>query len=473
MVNASLETQGEIMRIRLKSQMSIQKFTILFLSAFVAVLIGMLLNISHFWGVAGGVVFLFMVFFFFKPIISILFLIAGRTCIDAFSSVNIRMPGSLATISLAGILSILLVLGGIMYITVKKVNILKLRVSRPALLFMIITLMGISLSPDFWAGMKDWLRVASIFILYIILTDGLREKKDIQVLLGAIFVSLIVPISIGFYQIFKSTGYWDQQLGAFRINAIYACPNGYASYLTLILFPFLVFGLYSSSSFRKGCFMTTSLVMLIHLYFTYTRAPVVGFLVAIFVLGLLVTKKVWVVFPLILVFAYLYPPIIGRFSELGSTYGSFMWRVNLWRHAITWFKSSPLIGHGIGSFYPIALSQLGRGIGGESHNGYATLLVETGLIGLVVALWMFIVLAKEALQIYRTSLNPYYRSITLSFILMLTAHMVTSAGSNDLFRPGLEWYLWSLAAMVHCIPSIEKQEGKKILNNKVLDMSLR
>lgn len=392
--------------------------------------------------------------------IAILLLLVMRTSLSIFSDVNIPLLGPSGRLNPAAILALTITTIGICYILVKKINILEIPISRPYLLFLIVAFSTISISPDRVLSVRECGRFLSIYVLYILVADMAKNEKHMKRIVQAIFISSVVPLMVGSYQILRAEGGYGWTVGVTRMKAIFGHPTGYASYLAMFLGILIVFILYSRSKWRSTWFLLVSGVMLINLLYTYIRAPIMGLVAAILVIGALKNKKVWIVLPLSAILVYFYPPLLGRFGLLlsRSTYevGSLAWRFGHWQKTIGLAISSPLIGHGPGTFAILALSSAGEAEG--AHNDYLRFLVEYGPFGLIANIWMITILFKEGLAVFRKTSSSFYQMIALSFIAALTTHAVNATFNNVSFRPGLSWYLFSLGAVVHRILSIERSK---------------
>ena len=390
--------------------------------------------------------------------IAILLLLVIRASLDIFSDVNIPLLGSSARLNPAAILALTTTVIGIYYILVKRINVLKISISRPYLLFLIIAFATISISPNKVLSVREWSRFLSIYILYILIVDIAKDKKDIKRIVQTIFISAVVPLMVGSYQIFTGSGRYDWVANVTQIKSIFVYPNGYAAYLAILLSILIVFALYSHSKWTTTWFLLLGGVMSINLLFTYVRGPIVGLIVAILIIGALKDKKVWIVFPFLAMLVYFFPTLLGRFNLLlnRSTYeaGSLAWRFRLWQRTITLITSSPLVGHGAATFPIHTLSLTGQTAG--AHNDYLRFLVEYGAFGLTALIWMTAILFKEALELFKKASSSFYQMIGLSFIAALTIHTVNATFNNVSFRPGLSWYLFSLGAVVHRILIIER-----------------
>ncbi|MBA7641424.1 hypothetical protein ES703_49102 [subsurface metagenome] len=405
-------------------------------------------------GIVGFVLFISILFWRLE--IAILLLLVMRTGLDMFRDVNIPLLGSSGRLNPAAIIAFTISAFGICYILARRINIFKMPISCPYLLFLIIAFSTIIISPDKILSIREWSRFLSIYVLYILVAGTIKNDRDIKRVVQAIFISSIVPLAVGSYQIFAGGGQYDWMARVTRINATFASSNGYAAYLAMFLIVVIVFTLYSRSTLKSICFLLMAGVMLMNLYFTYTRAPIVGCIVAIIVVGALKNKKVWIALLFVAMLAYFLPTLLGRFNLLlsRSTYeaGSLAWRFRLWEMTIGLVKSSPLVGRGPATFSV------------EAHNDYLRFLVEYGAFGLIAIIWMIAVLFKEGLEVFKKSSSSFHQMIALSFIAVLASHTVMALGSNSSFRPVTSWYLFSLGAVVHRV--LRNERSKKDRNRR-------
>lgn len=425
-----------------------------------AICLGQSITVSVFMtiGILGFVLFISILLCRLE--IAILLLLVIRTSLSIFSEVNIPLLGPSGRLNPAAILALTITTIGICYILVKRINILKIPMSRPFLLFLIIAFSTISISPDKVLSIRECGRLLSVYILYILIADMAKDEKHIKRIVQAIFCSAVIPLMVGSYQIFGTNGQYGWTVGVTRIKSLFVHPTGYASYLAMLLGILIVFTLYSHSRWRSTWFLLVGGVMSINLLYTYIRAPIVGLLVAILIIGALKNKKIWIVIPFSAILVYFYSPLLGRFALLlnRSTYevGSLAWRFHFWQKTIGSVISSPLVGHGPATFPIYALSSAGEDL--SAHNDYLRFLFEYGAFGLIAHIWIITILFKEGWEVFKKASSSFYRMIGLSFIAALTIHTVNAMFNNVSFRPGLSWYLFSLGAVVHGILSIERSE---------------
>jgi len=129
-------------------------------------------------------------------------------------------------------------------------------------------------------------------------------------------------------------------------------------------------------------------------------------------------------------------------EKLKETDPSLRWRLGeTWPRAIAKVKSNPLLGGGMGS--------IGVGLDGE----YATLLGETGILGLVV----FIVLLRK---IITETLKKVRGNILAFTLISVTIGLAANAIFADIFRASkIAFLFWYLVGSSLGIKEEEKEEG--------------
>jgi len=376
-------------------------------------------------------------------------LVILRSSAGPIMEATMVFPGAWS-INISGILNWLTIFGVVYCLITKRINLFRLPASKPYLLFIIICIISVFFAPDRTTVLRYCVRFASYFMVYVLAAAVLKSKKQIRNLIHIIFLSAIVPLLLGFYQMFMGTGYL--QTGGFnRIYSTFGHPVPYGFYLMIIL-PFALVLFFWDSKFKPTKYMwgAICLALGVSLIQTFTRGAIIGLVIAAIVIGLRY-KRVLILLPLILLVAViLFPDILHRFSDVSGPVGeeasSVAWRINLWRKAFPMIRSNLLLGNGLGSFLShTSVKILGAPAG--AHNVYLRLAMETGLIGLAAYLWVIFALGKEAVKTYFSVSDTYVKSLNLAFISVLAAYVVASVGDNMLEYVPVQWYLWLFAAI--------------------------
>lgn len=393
-----------------------------------------------------------------KPEVAIWGLVIIRSCAGTFLGTTTLFPGAW-NINVSGILNFLVIFAGVYYIMVRKINLFDLSISKPFLMFIVICLISILPAPDKITALRYCVRFTSYFMLYVVTITVLKNKKQIVNLIRVIFLSAIVPVSIGFYQMFTGTKYLEAG-GLNRILATFTSAVQYGYYL-MILFPFALLLFLFNTKFKltKYVYGLICLPLGISLIQTFTRGAWIGIVIALIIIGLRY-KIVFVLLALILIMSpILFPNILLRLSDLGEPgevqSSSFAWRVNLWKTAFPMIKSNLLMGNGLGSFLSHSSVEILSHAKG-AHSVYLRLAMEVGLLGLGAYLWLLFKLGKNAIRNYMVISDTYIKALSLGFISIFVAYVIVSVADNFLEYVTLQWHLWFFAAITEAGHRIER-----------------
>jgi O-antigen ligase len=360
----------------------------------------------------------------------------------------------------AGIATLIILGGGLLYIIVNEVNILDAPASRPYLAFLAISFFTLLLTPGGLGGISDWIRLVSIFVIYILVLNLFNTEEKINKLLQAILISVIVPSAVGFYQFLTGTG--NQSVYGFnRIFATFIHPNPYAFYLTMLLPMGIVLLFKDGSSSRKIILGILCTAMGISLILTYTRAAWIAVFLAILLLGTFRYRKLLIIsVPLIFLLIKFDPFLVGRLGDVfeSSSYydsqNSFLWRIKYWSEVIPLILSRPILGHGLSSF-----SFYSRGW--AAHNDYLRVAFETGFIGLGAYLWILVSLLRRAIYVYKRIGVQYFKSLTLGFISIFIAYITIMLSDNLMRSLVVQWYFWIFAGIAFSLYKVDTERAQK------------
>ena len=129
---------------------------------------------------------------------------------------------------------------------------------------------------------------------------------------------------------------------------------------------------------------------------------------------------------------------------------SLITRLTIWTEALALFRSSPLLGRGLGSFN--VLSEIVQGTmaalsGAWVHNTYLQLLAETGILGLGSYLWVQAVLGIRIVQSVRLVKTRCLQPAVLGALSMFVASSLMGLTDNILTSPVVQWYVWAGAGL--------------------------
>ncbi len=299
------------------------------------------------------------------------------------------------------------------------------------------------------------LKYIQYFVIYFMVLNNLRERRQFERLLIALLLTAAVVSLIGILRIPSG-----QRVSA-PFEGSQGEPNTFGGYLVLMLA--LVSGLYltSGSLGRKFLFTSLSVLIFLPLLFTLSRSsylaviPLAGalfawsdrkrFLAALLGFGLALAP---ILAPKAVVGRLLYtitqPPERGQIQVGGVRLDtSTSDRLLSWKQVVfeDWPKHS-VFGWGV-TGYRFLDSQ------------YPRVLAETGLVGLLAFLWLQVSLFREARKVLKTARDPLFKGVALGFLAGFIALVTHSIGANTFIIVRIMEPFWFLAGMVVMIPQLE------------------
>ncbi len=390
--------------------------------------------------VAMGLVGWFAVLALLDVRVTVLALILARSTLDIAAGLSLVPAGPMSDFNLAAVLSSMLIVLGLVHFAVNRVDVSKIPLFWPFSALLTAFAVGILYAPDLGAALQDWLRAFSVFVLYLLVVDMLRDEKQAASVVKAILFSAVVPAVVGLHQIV--TGGGDQYTEGFnRIFATFTHPSPYAFYLvTLLPIAGVVFLHTSSRLGRLGLGLLLP-AMMVSVLATFTRMAWLGLIITLLIMVVVKSRRALLALLALLLLIWIaVPPVGERIGELNEPNSSLNARVQRWEEA--WTIPSHwqwLTGAGLGA--------VEYHVGEVAHNDYLKVWVETGVLGSVAFLWLYGSLFRTAIAGYRRLSSDYQRSLVLAFIAILAARAVMAFTDNLIVHPVLEWYLWSLAAL--------------------------
>lgn len=224
--------------------------------------------------------------------------------------------------------------------------------------------------------------------------------------------------------------------------------GGFLSIVAIISFVFLVNG------FNKFKWITLLFVMMLSA--TMSRGSMLGFLLSAFLYYIFTTKKILLVYYFgtvlmvvsLAVSIFFYDPsqdykhtyerdIVLQFidSETSAKEANVLIRATyLWPKALDMFLTSPIVGHGIGSFndYGRDVSNFQIYSSSHAHNSFLHFLAEMGLLGFglyMLFFHLFTVFWKKYRYVNILIADMAYFSYLAVFFASFTEHRITTPAS--------------------------------------------
>lgn len=195
--------------------------------------------------------------------------------------------------------------------------------------------------------------------------------------------------------------------------------------------------------------------------YTFSRAGYLAILLGVLVLGILKDRKLLLVLGVfLLIWQSVVPAAVRERVNMtqnanGQLEASAQERVDLWENAEQAFLRSPLVGNGYATF------QLGEHVANlkDTHNWYVKVLVETGLIGFIMALLLLLQMLALSYRLFKRASDPLYRGLGLGLFLAVCACIVANCFGDRWTYVEITALLWVLVAAAIRAEQFQKEES--------------
>jgi len=271
---------------------------------------------------------------------------------------------------------------------------------------------------------KDYMLIPLIFVAAGLVIED-RSNVRMVVLLTAVTVLLIDRSCI--LESFSRT--WtnfdeDKRAGgplAFGSNQTAA----FLAQFAMFFWGFVQFA--KRRKIKLAGYVLTALTILAAMY-TFSRGGYLAILCGVFVLGTLKDRKLLVILGVfLLIWQSVVPTAVRERVNMtkdsnGRLEASAQERVDLWENAERSILRSPITGNGFATF------QLGEHVDNlkDTHNWYVKVLVETGIVGLIMALLLLQQMLAVSYCLFKRASDPLYRGLGLGLVVAICACIVAN-----------------------------------------------
>ncbi|MDC4204093.1 MAG: O-antigen ligase family protein [Candidatus Manganitrophus sp.] len=276
-------------------------------------------------------------------------------------------------------------------------SLIRTPIDRPLFLYAVVVVASVLYSIDRMetvSGIRGSFIKAAV--LYLVILNNFQTIQKTRRLAVAFAASFLITIGIGFY---------NYQLGEYNVaGGITAFANEHHNIMGKILggsFPFLLLTFsMAKKPIWKGMSFLLVILGLFGIFMTLSRATWAGAVVAFLIWGMHQNRKLTLsalVLFLFSLFTFGPDPVAERFALIEDQMNSMSGRTPIWEVAVKQVKERPLLGYGYGLNIFTKVYEEGRedppGEGPtvqHEHNLFLSLLIQTGLVGTLLFLWIFI-----------------------------------------------------------------------------------
>ncbi len=347
-------------------------------------------------------------------------------------------------------------------------------------LYWLISAIAVGFSPVKMAALGGFAKLSVNLCLFLLAARVLRSRPWFNRLTTIILLVGLVVSAYGIQQQFdgvEQLATWNDptsdQAGATRVYSYLGNPNLLAAYLL----PMIGLSLGALLTWQRWLPKLLALVMLMThllcLYFTQSRGGWLGGMAVLF--SFLLLSYLWWkpylssfwqrwLLPLAIAISVigiglalvlvepLQVRVLSIFMGRGDSSNNF--RINVWQGVLAMVQARPLIGIGPGNsafnqVYPIYMTSP-KYSALSAYSIYLEIMVETGLIGLLIMLWLLVVTVSGGIR----SIHHYRQRVDtngfwlIAAIAAMAGLLVHGFVDTVWYRPPVSTLWWFLLAMI-------------------------
>ncbi len=391
-----------------------------------------------------------------------------RSSLDIFTDIGFYIgPMNLNVPSVVSIL--ILISGGLYFVLKGRVGIHKITIAFGIWLLLLIPFVLLSIYNfgfEGLLGVREWVRLFTIFMIFLLSFNFTNRNNRVK-FLNVLFLSLLIPLSVGFYQLITHSG--STAGGIYRIYGTLNNPNPFALYL--IAFVGLTYWKLTTTKHKFWFFLLLLEIGCLIATFSLGGYVMFGILALFLLLKAKKGQKIIITFLIIgFVLTVISSPQfqvrwkrikkinISKTIEEKEPVESITQRIIIWYHLLSLWKEKPLLGYGLQTASSINPFEKYEGIGYDPHNDFLKYLVETGLIGLLFYIIFIILVGSQIYQGYRFSTDLRFKSLLFILFAVFVAWQIGSLAENFIASTTFQYYFWAILGIALKSKRLQKKD---------------
>lgn len=351
-----------------------------------------------------------------------------------------------------------------------KSSFVKSPITKPLLFYTLIYITSTSLGVlradiDYKKAFLYVLKYIEYYMLYFMSINTLKDEVDFSKYLKYAWLVLIAVICYSYYYYFNSSGPDVRASAPFEapLNSPKESEPASLGGYYIIAFSLLL----AFSSEASGRYFLLSIMSLMFMYqsllYTFSRASYMGF-IASFISFVLFSKSKKIFFILAATLAMIFTITLPGTSEkvenrIRSTYSgtqaiysvsTVFGEIKLEESAYLRYYSIINVVNNVFPYYPL----LGKGVTGIGlgDNQYALIVGETGILGTMAFLWLIVSLFKVYTYLYKNGKDIISKTLGLGLTCALSGLLMQGVGVNTFIIVRIMepfWFLNAIATLMY------------------------
>jgi putative inorganic carbon (hco3(-)) transporter len=313
---------------------------------------------------------------------------------------------------------------------------------------------------------SNWKNYVEMFFLFSIAAATIRTRKQMAIVIALMCVSVVMVnrsyLSTVGSRNFSHFSYELRDAGPLG----YAGENGMGAFQAEFAVFLIGIAIFAKNPVLKLGLLGIALYSAYCLELTLSRGSYAGFVLGLLVLGLIKERKILILLVILFVSWQSLVPnavterVMMTYQDNGAVDASAGERLTLWQDALQVFSEDPILGTGFNTYAYM------RRVGPytDTHNYYVKILMETGLVGLLIFLWLLGAACKIAWRLFRRARDPILSALGCGLLAMIFCVVVVNFFGDRwtyLQVNGFLWVLLGLAARGLRLLSEEKESQEQ------------
>jgi len=398
--------------------------------------------------------------FALRPALGIALFLLVRPSLDLWADRTVAHVGSHG-VNAAAITGVLLIALAGSYIAERWREARAAPSFMPFALFALVAGLSIGVAPSKSFGATEWLRLMTMVVLYGAAYAAARAERRPGRFAAVVLASAVVPVAVGVYQTAHGTGRLIASFG--RATGTFLHPDPYGLFLAIVICFLAPFAVSKTFRWRVAVWVAVPLVI-VALVGSYTRTAWIGAIFGLLVLGAVRYRPLLFLVPVVAVgLSVAVPSTSQRFADVSRgpisdtrPGNSFRARVDLWKQNLPKVKRNPVIGQGFGA--------ITKDEGVHVHSDYVRSIVETGVLGFGLYVWLLVSAVLGAIRARRRAVaagDEMGVLVSLGALAASGLFMIMSGDSNLMTQVAVAAPLWGFMAAAHAVAT-DTPEPRKV-----------
>ena len=307
-----------------------------------------------------------------------------------------------------------------------------------------------------------WKNYVEMFFFFFVAAAAIRTRKQMAIVIGLMCVSVLIVNrnylgTVGDRN-FSHFSYALRDAGTLG----WAGENGMGAFQAEFAIFLIGLSLFAKKPALKLGLLAIALFSVYCLELTLSRGAYAGFLMGLLVLGLIKDRKILILLAIILVSWQSFVPyavtqrVMMTYQEGEGLDPSAGDRVAIWEDGLRVFNEDPVFGTGFNTY--AFMRRVGQYT--DTHNYYVKILIETGLVGFLILLWLLGVACKMSWRLFRAAKDPVMSALGCALFAMLICVLVVNFFGDRWTYLQVNGFLWVLLGLVARGLYVVSQERK-------------